>query len=126
MTFNLSRGRLLTSVLLIKCYSSCELFVFFSLLQALHTAASSMPLTRGGHCTWAQRTPFLKPMMADLKTSSRISLKSECLLSLCLIDVSGIYAQRYTCKSFCQITLLLNVIDKIEHKNIKSKVFFFF
>ena len=50
---------------------------FPSLSQALHTAASSMQLARNGPCTWAQRTPSSKPTMADLKTSSRISLKSK-------------------------------------------------
>lgn len=49
----------------------------YSLLQALHTAASSTPLARSGLCTWAQRTPFLKPMMEGSKTSSRISLRSK-------------------------------------------------
>lgn len=66
----------------LQTYSNCLHFSFDSLLQALHTAASSMLLPRNGPCTWAQRTPFLKPMMADLRTSSRISLKSEFVFNL--------------------------------------------
>lgn len=72
-------GRLLNLLQLIKPTEvlNCLLSLFTSLLQALHTAASSTPSPRSGPSTWAQRTLFLKPMMADLKTFSRISLKSE-------------------------------------------------
>lgn len=104
--FQLVKGKVVNPCSTDKTYTNCLYFSSHSLLQALHTAASSTLFPRNGPCTWAQRTPFLKPTMADLKTSSKISLKSECpLSSLCLICA-------FYCKinCFCKTTFLFIAI----------------
>lgn len=108
--FQLVKGKTVNPCFTDKTYSDCLYFSSDSLLQALHIAASSMLLPRSGPCTWAQRTPFLKPTMADLKTSSRISLKSECApFSLCCL-ICSFYC---TITSFCKMTYLFSVIGYI-------------